>query len=176
MQKMTVDLIRKRGSVFFPKSLMFALGSILLIAGCTAPVMKPDAADLSRIKEAAVYQNTASNASSTAPQKRVMAPGTREIQVTGSYWINADCTPVPDEKILITRPPAHGSASVKLAKLYTNFNSDNQRYRCNLKPIVVPNVFYKRSPGFVGNDSLEVELFGPAGAEPVTVEYLMDAR
>jgi len=81
---------------------------------------------------------------------------------TQIYWsnnINPDCTPLGKVVVRIIKKPLNGNIEILDGEGYTSFKSDNQRFKCNEKPLPGKAIFYEPKPGFVGADQAELEYF-----------------
>ncbi len=79
--------------------------------------------------------------------------------------LSPDCSPVGDLVVRVSKNPEHGVVTLRRGEGYTtNYEPQNPRYQCNLRPTSGMNVIYVSNPGYVGPDSLAVEAFGGGSA------------
>jgi hypothetical protein len=108
-------------------------------------------------------------------QNFALADDIQEAKVDYEIFLNPDCTPKTNFYLYLREKPAHGTVRIDLDKNYTGYDSDTQRYKCNLLPIQSPSIFYRRNKGFSGKDTFTIEVFEPNGFVRST-RYLIDAR
>jgi hypothetical protein len=108
-------------------------------------------------------------------QNFAMAYGIQEAKVDYEIFLNPDCSPKTNFYLYVREKPLHGTVRIDLDKNYTGYDSDTQRYKCNLAPVDSPSIFYRRNAGFTGRDRFSVEVFEPGGFVRLT-RYIIDAR
>lgn len=112
------------------------------------------------------------------PDQAQRVPGTvrytavagRESRLNTVMSLNADCTSRGIPTIRVPSPPAHGTTSVRDGDYYPTFGPLTQRASCNLKPEPGAAVFYQPAEGYVGPDSLSMEIIYPDGQDH-TINY-----
>jgi len=77
------------------------------------------------------------------------------------YSINSDCTSLGDTKIRVLDPRSHGKVWIEAGDGYSEFPKWNSRYECNKQPIPGAIVHYQSEAGFVGQDSVRIEVVYP---------------
>lgn len=89
-------------------------------------------------------------------RKRVFAGN--EIRIGSMNNVNADCSsgPVPDIRVLTQ--PTNGELRMEEIRLVVSRSSTNNRSHCNGKEVDARGVFYKSKAGFVGVDSVQLEV------------------
>jgi hypothetical protein len=130
-------------------------------------------ANLSRLNDDG--SNSGDPAEQSNKQNFALANDLEEAKVDYEVYLNPDCSPKTNFYLYLREKPRHGSVRIDLEKNYTGYDSDSQRYKCNLVPVQSPSIFYRRNKGFIGKDSFTVEVFEPGG-DVRTTRYLIDAR
>lgn len=93
---------------------------------------------------------------------KVAASGA-EIQLYAAYSTNPDCSSSGQPIIRITQPPHHGHLTTKAAKVFTRFTPNNPRSVCNAMGAPGMKLFYRSQRGYVGDDSVAIDVFFPHG-------------
>jgi len=130
-------------------------------------------ANLSRLNDDLSESDDPAEQSNT--QNFAIANDVEEVKVDYEVFLNPDCSPKTNFYLYVREKPLHGSVRIDLDKNYTGYDSDSQRYKCNLTPTQSPSIFYTRNKGFIGKDAFTVEVFDPGGYVRAT-RYLIDAR
>ncbi len=88
----------------------------------------------------------------------------KDIQIGLYINVQPDCTSGPLPSIRLVRPPAHGKITVKKASV----NATNYKQCLALQ---VPGfvAFYHSAPGYIGNDTVTLEVKFPAGRTELQV-------
>jgi hypothetical protein len=79
-------------------------------------------------------------------------------QLSFIYDLSADCAPVAFPTITTTEAPKHGKLSIDRGTGFSNFAQSNSRFECNKKPTEGMKITYEPERGFLGDDSLMVEI------------------
>jgi hypothetical protein len=74
--------------------------------------------------------------------------------------LNPDCSPVGDLIVRVAKNPEHGVVTLRRGEGYTSYGTQNPRYQCSFRPTSGMSVIYLSNPGYVGPDSLAVDVFG----------------
>ena len=83
-------------------------------------------------------------------------------QVVQSYMsLNADCSSSGKSVVRIVEAPTHGNITIADDVAYPWFEKENQRYVCNTKQVPATNVTYQSDPGFIGTDTMKLDVFFP---------------
>ncbi len=80
------------------------------------------------------------------------------------YSINPDCSSIGFSTVRIIEPPKNGRLTVENGSGFTNFPQGNLRYDCNKRRSDGVVLQYEPNPGFVGTDSLTVDVVFPSGS------------
>jgi hypothetical protein len=130
-------------------------------------------ANLSQLNDAS--SDGADSNEQSNKQNFALAYDLEEAKVDYEIFLNPDCSPAKNLYLYLREKPAHGSVRIDLDANYSGYESDSQRYKCNLLPSQSPSIFYRRNKGFVGQDHFAVEVFEPSGYVRTT-HYTIDAR
>ena len=116
-------------------------------------------------------------APSSAPLTMVstVASGERQ-RIDYISALNPDCTTAGYVTMRIITPPVHGELTTERGVDYTSYPKENQRYQCNLKKSPLINIYYKSSPGYVGEDTATIEWESPIVAMARTTIYTITVR
>jgi hypothetical protein len=79
--------------------------------------------------------------------------------------LHEDCTPSGEVVVRILKTADHGAVASRAGEGYTNYPQSNPRNQCNYKPTPGVNVFYTSPPGYMGSDSVVLDVFYPGGTE-----------
>jgi hypothetical protein len=90
--------------------------------------------------------------------------------------VHADCTSAGYVTVRIITPPAHGELTMERGVDYPTYSKDNQRYQCNLRQVPVINIYYRSSPGYVGDDAATIEWISPIVPISKTSVYSITVR
>lgn len=99
----------------------------------------------------------------SAQAQRYVAGG-QTIQLYFAASVNPDCSAAGQPTIRITKPPEHGRAGLAKARDFVFFQQSNVRSECNRRRVSGVAVRYTAQRGYVGYDSVSVEIFYPKGA------------
>jgi hypothetical protein len=81
------------------------------------------------------------------------------------YAINPDCSSIGVASVRTLEAPQHGKLTIAKGSGFSNFPQDNPRHACDRRRSEGMLMFYRPDPGFLGADSVTVEvLFGDGGA------------
>jgi len=72
------------------------------------------------------------------------------------YQVAPDCTFLAPPSVQILSGPAHGATKIEQTKVYPSFKPGNVRYKCNSILGDGVTVYYTPSPGFIGEDQVEI--------------------
>lgn len=116
-----------------------------------------------------VGQGGASHALDSAPPKSGNTHWTKtavagvKLRLTFETSLNPDCSAMGNTVIRVVNKPAHGSTQVESTKDFTNFESTNQRYRCNEHRTAGTALYFTPARDYSGPDSLSFEVIFPTG-------------
>ena len=105
---------------------------------------------------------------STSGPVRYTAIAGREGRVAMAMSLNADCTPSGIPTIRVPNPPAHGTTAIRPGNYYPNYGQQTQRATCDLKPEPGVALFYQPAEGYLGPDTLLIEIIYPDGTDRTT--------
>ena len=89
--------------------------------------------------------------------------------------LDPDCSVNPMRSVRIVEEPKHGKGTVERGPGFTNFPKDNPRFECNKQRSEGSVVWYQAEAGYIGKDSLMVEVVYPDGRE-ATTHYSIEVR
>jgi hypothetical protein len=78
------------------------------------------------------------------------------------YGLNLDCTPAWQD-VKISKPPENGEARLQQETTIVSYSAPNPRVRCNGKSTKGMALEYTPTKGYMGKDSIEVEMINEAG-------------
>jgi len=90
-------------------------------------------------------------------------PVNEERKVGGYYSLHEDCSSAGPTVVRIKSEPAHGTVSIREGREYPNFGAANPRNVCNRQSAPATLVFYRPSAGYVGTDSVDIDVIYPDG-------------
>jgi hypothetical protein len=102
----------------------------------------------------------------SAPPAAIAAPATAitkdifsggESMIAGMNNVNLDCSSGPIPEVRVVSPPIHGSMRTARTIVVASQNTDNLA-RCNGKLVDAAGVYYKSTVGFVGVDTVTVDV------------------
>jgi Domain of Unknown Function with PDB structure (DUF3857)/Transglutaminase-like superfamily len=114
----------------------------------------------------------------SAPENRISAstkPPTQITEVTRTavqdqrlrmatlFDLNPDCSVIGIPTVRILEPPKSGTVSVEKGNGFPSFPENSSRAKCNANSVDGEFVFYMPKPGYVGSDSVMVEVIYPDG-------------
>jgi hypothetical protein len=79
--------------------------------------------------------------------------------------LNPDCSPLGEPVVRVTKPADHGFVAVQAAEGYTNYVAANPREHCNYSPTRGTNAIYTSQRGYLGADSVALDVIFPSGLE-----------
>ena len=82
----------------------------------------------------------------------------QEIYIFQDANLNPDCTSAGMDDVHATSGPSHGSIRIVDGKVYPNFAKNSDRYKCNLQSDDGVQAFYKSTPGFKGQDQVNLSI------------------
>jgi hypothetical protein len=81
-----------------------------------------------------------------------------EIRFAAMHNVNADCSGGPIPQVRLRTEPAHGTVRVEEFSHIVNRAAGDARVYCNGKQVGALGLFYKSAEGFVGEDTITVEV------------------
>jgi hypothetical protein len=102
--------------------------------------------------------------STFAAHAQRFVPSGQTIKLYFVASVNPDCSAAGQPTVRITKPPEHGRASVKHTRDFVTFQPSNTRSACNQRRVSGVNISYTAQRGYIGYDSVGVEIFYPSGA------------
>ncbi len=79
------------------------------------------------------------------------------------FSLQPDCSLNAYLTVRILSLPTHGTATVERGRYYPNYPKNNDRSVCNDRPADGTAVWYQSTPGYVGDDAVELEVIGTDG-------------
>jgi len=79
------------------------------------------------------------------------------------YGLKLDCTPIGWQEVTLSKSPENGEAKLVEGTTVINYNAPNPRVKCNGKSTKAALLQYIPNKGFIGNDSIEVEVINDVG-------------
>jgi hypothetical protein len=128
---------------------------VLVLSGCV--INNPPAAPPAPAPAAAPAAGPRSFSES-----RGVVTGTKQ-KIGFMYSINPDCSSIGYATIRVVTPPLHGATTFEQGSDFTTFAKDNQRYECNLKKSPGVLIYYQSEPGFVGKDTVVLNVLLASG-------------
>jgi hypothetical protein len=80
------------------------------------------------------------------------------------FSLNLDCSSTGYAMVQVIEAPTHGKATVANGTGFSTFPANNPRSACNKSRSDGAVVFYDPEPGFVGTDSVEIDVTFPSGS------------
>jgi hypothetical protein len=93
---------------------------------------------------------------------RVVASGTNQ-RIGFFHALHPDCTASGNVNIRVTKQPEHGTVETTTTTNFPGYPKDNIRYKCNQHKVKGVQINYKSAEKYVGDDTLELLVFWPAG-------------
>jgi len=81
-----------------------------------------------------------------------------EIRFAAMHNVNADCSGGPIPQVRFRAEPAHGTVRVEEFSHIVNRVAGDHRAYCNGKQVGALGLFYKSAEGFVGEDTIDLEV------------------
>lgn len=127
------------------------------------------AADLDKVRTnsniAYRFESPANNSSAPPPvqEKTLFAVVDQQLQVDFLYDLNPDCSPIGVPAVRIVGPPKNGRLVIENGPGFPKFGETNPRFKCNDQRVGGSVVSYISNPGFVGVESITLEITYPEG-------------
>jgi len=96
-------------------------------------------------------------------QSSFVVPAGVERLIHQDYDINGDCSSQGDIVVRVTSPPQHGVITVRPGTVHPTFPASNTHSACNSRSVVGKQTWYRPAPGYVGEDSVAIEVVYPTG-------------
>ena len=99
----------------------------------------------------------------SSPDIRRFAASGAPIQL--AHWgnLNPDCTTIGPVVLQVVQRPEHGEVAIRERSGFTFFTKDNPRVVCNSRATPGIDATYVSSPGFVGQDSVTLDIIFTEG-------------
>ena len=91
------------------------------------------------------------------------AVGGKKSIFSNYYSLKMDCSPSDWMDVKLTKSPENGEAKLVEMMTQANYNAPNPRVKCNGKSVKSTALQYTPHKGYVGSDSIEVEMINTAG-------------
>jgi hypothetical protein len=88
----------------------------------------------------------------------------KSVKLHFAYSVNPDCSSTGEITARVTQSPQHGRISVTRAQDFPRFPNENVRSICNRRRVPGIAIQYFSQRGFVGSDSVGIEIIYPKGA------------
>jgi hypothetical protein len=85
------------------------------------------------------------------------------IRMDGFYNLDRSCKNIGYARLRVVSPPSGGTVFSKQEADFPSYTRDNQRFKCNQRRAPTLGVYYKASPQFTGQDTMDVEIFWTDG-------------
>lgn len=102
----------------------------------------------------------------TVPQTlelRRVAVADRQLQLAFLFDLNPDCSSIGFVSVRMTEDPKHGKLTIENGTGFSTFAEKNLRFECNKRRTDGVVVSYTPEPGYVGADSLAMDVIYPDG-------------
>jgi hypothetical protein len=133
-----------------------------------AAVLSILTAGVSNAQQVDVTQNP--NAFNREFTTQRFAIGGKKSVLGNFYSLKPDCAPMDWIQVKIVKTPENGDAKLVDANTLPNYTAPNPRVKCNDRSVKSHALEYTPAKGYVGADSIELELIDSAGAR-VTYTY-----
>ena len=85
------------------------------------------------------------------------------LKLTAVSSINPNCSSRGTSEVRLIAQPAGGQITLKYASDYPSLPASDPAFACDRRRVPATLVYYRSSPGFRGNDSVDLELVFPTG-------------
>jgi hypothetical protein len=130
----------------------------LLLAGCDVPAAPSAEAPASAAEPAAAAEPAPAEEPLPASNISATAPSGKRAKFDAYYTVNPDCSSKGYADILIKNDVQHGKFYVKRGRDYPKFPHDSSFHKCNATLVPSTQLYYKSIGGYVGDDTLAVEV------------------
>jgi hypothetical protein len=86
--------------------------------------------------------------------------------------LNPNCSLYGETQVRVSAPPRNGDLIIRNGSGVTSYPRSNQRYACNERYVRGVEIFYRSYGGYVGPDSLSIEVFFPDGEASPSSYYI----
>ena len=100
-----------------------------------------------------------------ASAREFVVPANTPRNIFHRYAVNENCSSVGEVVIRITTQPVHGAVTIRRGRDYPRFKAPNARVVCNSRSVQSTQVWYTPERGYVGPDSVTVDVIWPWGSE-----------
>jgi hypothetical protein len=103
-------------------------------------------------------------------QRRTHARAVPRDAASQIWWydsISPDCKPSGRVGLKLISAPAHGTIEFRDGLDFPNFPTSDVRSRCDIAKMPSRQVWYTPAPGFIGTDTLELDIVWPTGSERI---------
>jgi hypothetical protein len=104
-----------------------------------------------------------------------VAAAEQQVRVGFLTNLDPDCTSNAFASVRILDQPKHGEATLKQDTGFTNFPKENLRFECNKQRSDGTAVLYRSEAGFLGRDSILIEIVYADGRES-SIHYWIDVK
>jgi hypothetical protein len=99
----------------------------------------------------------------------------QRLRMATLFDLNPDCSVIGIPTVRILEPPKSGTVSVEKGNGFPSFPENSSRAKCNAGSVDGEFVFYMPKPGYVGSDSVMVEVIYPDGTA-ATRHYAIEVK
>jgi hypothetical protein len=90
--------------------------------------------------------------------------------------VTQDCTPTGPIELRVISAPGHGRYDIQDALNFPEFPASNTHSVCNTHKVPSREIWYTPAPGYVGDDSLKLDVVFSVSGWEVKYEYLISVR
>jgi hypothetical protein len=87
----------------------------------------------------------------------------RTISVENFYNLNESCRSIGVPQMRVASAPMGGRIYARNETTNPSYTRSNPRFRCNTRSVPSLGVYYTPAPGFVGRDSMDIEVYWTDG-------------
>ncbi len=87
----------------------------------------------------------------------------QKLRVATLYDLNPDCSPIGIPAVRILEPSKNGAVTFEKGTGFPTYPANNSRAKCNANGVDSEIIFYMPESGYMGTDSVTVEILYPAG-------------
>jgi hypothetical protein len=80
------------------------------------------------------------------------------------YSLDPDCASKGFAAVRVVEDPKNGKLATEQGAGFPNFTKDNPRHECNTRKVDGVSVFYEPNSGFIGPDSIALDVIFPSGS------------
>jgi hypothetical protein len=100
----------------------------------------------------------------SASQAHRIATADHKLLLDFLYSVDPDCASKGFAAVRVVEAPKNGKLATEQGTGFPNFAKDNPRHECNIRKIDGVSVFYEPNSGFLGPDSIALDVIFPSGS------------